>query len=96
MRGGRTNLDELEVGNALEACEEEGYLLYYETVAAVWTMDVYSVADVVGMLDEEKDTGAEEFLSCHRKDEREGQESCGCGGEDRVKARVQKAHWGRC
>lgn len=85
-------MDELEVGNALEACEEEGYLLHYETVAAVWTMDVYSVADVVGMLDEEKDTGAEEFLSCHRKDEREGQESCGCGGEDGVEASVEEAN----
>ena len=90
--GGETDLDEFEVCDALEACVEEGDLLYYEAVTTVWTVDVYSVADVVGVLDEEEDAGAEEFLGCDREDKGEGQESCGCGGEDGVEASVEEAN----
>ena len=57
--------------DSFEDCEEEGDLLHDEEFLD-WADDVDAVADVVGVLDEEEDAGAEEFLRCGCEDEGEG------------------------
>ena len=43
----------------------EGDLFDFETVDSVGVVDIDAVTDVVGVLDEEKDAGAEKFLCCY-------------------------------
>jgi hypothetical protein len=56
--------------DAFEDCEEEGDL-FDDEVFLGWADDVDAIADVVGMLDEEEDAGAEELLGCGCEDEGE-------------------------
>jgi hypothetical protein len=58
-------LDEFKVGDALEAGVEKGNLLYFETIDPVRSVDVYTIADVVWVLDKEEDARAEKCLGCY-------------------------------
>lgn len=64
------DLDHFHAINAFEYCEEEGDLFDDEELF-FGTDDVDSVTHVVGVLDKEEDTGAEEFLGGHCEDEGE-------------------------
>jgi hypothetical protein len=78
-------LDHFHAVNALEDCEEEGDLLDDEELF-FRADDVDAVPDVVWVLDEEEDAGAEEFLGGDGEDEGEGEEGCAgcCEGGDEV------------
>jgi len=65
------DLDYFHVVDSFEDCEEEGDLLD-DQVFSFWSDNIHSVADIVGVLDEEENAGAEEFLGCNGKDEGEG------------------------
>lgn len=72
--------------DALEDCEEERDLLDDEEFLRRWADDVDAVTDVVGVLDEEEDAGAEKLLCCGCEDEREGEQrrSRCCKSRDEV------------
>jgi hypothetical protein len=62
-RGG-AYLNELEIGDSLEISVEQRYLLHFEPIDSVWTVDIYMIADIVRMFDKEEDAGAQELLCC--------------------------------
>lgn len=74
------DLDHFHCVDSFEDCVEKGDLLDYE----VDFVDVYSVADIIWVFDEEEDAGAEELLGGGCEDEGERQKggaSC-CKGCD--------------
>ena len=58
-------MDEFQVGDPLETGVEERDLLDLETIDSIWSVDVDAIANIVRMLDEEKDAGSKELLCCY-------------------------------
>jgi hypothetical protein len=79
-------LNHFHIVDSFEDCEEEGDLLHDKQFVPRRTDDVDAITDIVGVFDEEEDTGAEEFLGGYGKDkgEREESGSGGCKGCDEV------------
>jgi hypothetical protein len=75
-RGGETYLDDFKVSNSFEAGVEERYLLDFETIDPVGSVDIYAVANVVWVLDKKEDARGEKFLCSYREDEGEGEKGC--------------------
>lgn len=69
------DLDHLYTIDAFEDREEQRNLLYHQEFL-LRANDIYSIANIKWVLDEEENTGGEEFLGCSSEDKRQGEQSC--------------------